>query len=157
MNSDVADLSGELLHSLFFVTLFLLVMLRMVLGFRIIYRAMRGSGRGFAYLARIYRPGSRPIMSSLGGFAPGSGSMPFTFWFNTQAAFIDEGMYVEYQGVPALIPWKHLRIDSSFIFWTLIEVIPERTLFMFTRPLMKFGVLRRIRQDQRKQRALENS
>ncbi|MEN9580234.1 MAG: hypothetical protein RJA70_3243 [Pseudomonadota bacterium] len=143
------ELSGAFGHSLFLFGFGLLVLLRMLLVLRILLRAMQGPGLAFAELARRYPAGERPPAPRWKRFSTGSGSMPFTLWWWTQATFTDSGMYVEFRGSRALIPWQNLRIESHLILWVLVSVVPERTLFVFNVPLMQRGALRRIRASRR--------
>jgi hypothetical protein len=149
MIPELPELSGAFFHSLFFWGFGLLVLFRMLLVLRILLRAMQSPGLSFRELAKRYPAHRRYPMSRWKRFSPGTGTLPFTIWWHTQALFVDEGMYVEYQGIPALVPWKNLKVEGHLIFWVLLGVTPEGTLFVFSAPLMQRRVLRRIRAARR--------
>lgn len=133
------------------ILIFSVVMIisRMGLQLRVLYLTAIKRTLAFAQLPGTYPSTESIPFSPVRAFLPGSGALPFTWWWQTQVTFVEAGMHVEHRGATALVPWRCLSYDCTFFLWSIVQVVPQGTVLVLVRPLMRRGAMRRIRLGQR--------
>jgi hypothetical protein len=112
-----------------------------------IYSFLFRPGKSLAELAVRY-PRTDSAVPRLSHFR--SAKLPAMTDFATAIGFGEDGMTVRYHGLfrslpDIVIPWQNLRIDLDFGFIVVVEVVPERTQFLFLLGAFERDDVRRIR------------